>query len=83
MLQVNNCIGRTKLRANSGSKARLPPLYVEIFHLIETERFMYPMKKLGQSARTAILDVFTKGLDLNATDPRDKIFALIQFGEET
>jgi len=44
---------------------------------------MYPMKKLGQSARTAILDVFTKGLDLNATDPRDKIFALIQFGEET
>lgn len=82
-LQVNNYIGRTKSRANSGSKARLPPLYAEIFDLIETERSMHPMKKLDKSARTGILDIFTKGLDLDATDPRNKIFALLQFGEET
>jgi len=44
---------------------------------------MHPMKKLDQSARTGILDVFIKGLDLDATDPRDKTFALLQFGEET
>jgi hypothetical protein len=80
ILRVNNCIGRTKLRANSGYKARLPPLYAEIFDPIETERSAHLAKKLDQSARTGILDTFTKCLDLDATDPRDKIFAILQFG---
>jgi hypothetical protein len=31
----------------------------------------------------AILDVFLAALDLKATDPRDKLFALLAFGQET
>lgn len=30
-----------------------------------------------------ILDIILQGLELNATDPRDKIFALLGFGDET
>ena len=33
--------------------------------------------------RMKILDVFLEGLELNSTDPRDKLFALLGFAEET
>lgn len=38
-------------------------------------------KKQGFSMR--ILNIFLDGLEFNATDPRDKLFALLGFGDET
>jgi hypothetical protein len=38
-------------------------------------------KRGGQ--RRGILEVVIRGLSLKATDPRDKIFAMLQFGNET
>lgn len=38
---------------------------------------------LQSSAQSPILDVFLNALDLSATDPRDKLYALLPFGSET
>ncbi|KAM5345125.1 hypothetical protein ACJ41O_010987 [Fusarium nematophilum] len=37
----------------------------------------------GGEELSGILDVFLAGQDLKATDPRDKLFALLAFGDET
>ena len=37
----------------------------------------------GDNSHLDILDVFLDGLELKATDPRDKLFALLSFGRET
>ncbi|KAK3358728.1 heterokaryon incompatibility protein-domain-containing protein [Lasiosphaeria hispida] len=37
----------------------------------------------GKTKLLPILDVFLKALDLKATNPRDKLFALLAFGHET
>jgi hypothetical protein len=80
VLRVNDCIRRTKLKANSGYKALMPPLFADLFDLKESEP---PPRQIDRSARSRILDTLVRGLDLDATDPRDKIFALLQLGEET
>jgi hypothetical protein len=38
---------------------------------------------LSKSYQLNILDVFIRSLELKATDPRDKLFALLAFGRET
>ncbi|KAF4424738.1 hypothetical protein F53441_14220 [Fusarium austroafricanum] len=42
-----------------------------------------PIEKQDTSELSSILDVFLSGLDLKATDPRDKLFALLTFANET
>lgn len=42
-----------------------------------------PKASFRTSKRFPILQVVTEGLDMEATEPRDKIFALLTFGEET
>jgi hypothetical protein len=77
MLRVNKCISSLKgLKVNSSHKAMMPPIYDDLFHA----RFATGN---SQSMQNGILEVLIKGLDLDATDPRDKIFAMLQFGKET
>jgi hypothetical protein len=77
LLRVNKCISSLKgLKLNSSHKAMMPPIYDDLFHA----RFATGS---SQSMQNGILEVLIKGLDLDATDPRDKIFAMLQFGKET
>lgn len=80
LLRVNDCIRCTKLKANSGYKALMPPLFADPLELKESEP---PLRQIVRSAWSRILEILVRGLDLDATDPRDKIFALLQLGEET
>lgn len=77
MLRVNKCISMIQgLPMNGPHKIRLPPIYDDLFHA----------KIASGSARLmqlGILEILIKGLDLDATDPRDKVFAILQFGKET
>ncbi|KAF5877894.1 putative heterokaryon incompatibility protein [Botrytis fragariae] len=77
MMRVNKCISSLKdLKLNSSHKAIMPSIYDDLFHA----RFATGS---SQSMQNGILEVLIKGLDLDATDPRDKIFAMLQFGKET
>jgi hypothetical protein len=80
VLRVNQCIRRTKLKTNFGYKSLMPPLFADLFDLKETGPFLRQIDLFTQSE---ILEISIRGLDLDATDPRDKTFALLQFGEET
>ena len=66
------------LKMNSSYKALLPPIYQDIF----TSRVSVSTIG-GYSTELGILEILIKGLDLDATDPRDKIFAILQLGKET
>ena len=72
VLRVQRCMNLQGMMANLVHKAFIPPLLAEIFRA----------KAEGLSGMP-IIDVLIKGLDLDATDPRDKIFAMLQFGRET
>ena len=62
--------------ANSSHKTFLPPSYEDLFESrVATDSPWY--------TEAGILEVVIKALDLDATDPRDKIFAMLQFGRET
>jgi hypothetical protein len=73
ILQVNRCIRSASLSMDSSYKALMPPIFEDLFNSVTSVT----------SERIGILEVFIKGLDLDATDPRDKIFAMLQFGSET
>jgi hypothetical protein len=76
VLRVNKCIPLDGLKMNSAYRALMPPIFDDLFgSRTQTEG--------GWSAEVGILEVLIKGLDLDATDPRDKIFAMLQFGSET
>ncbi|KAK5654659.1 hypothetical protein OQA88_6982 [Cercophora sp. LCS_1] len=72
VLRVQRCMNLQGMMANLAHKAFIPPLMEDIFKA----------KAEGLSGMP-ILHVLIKGLDLDATDPRDKIFAMLQFGRET
>jgi Heterokaryon incompatibility protein (HET) len=78
LLQVNRCIRASELKMNSAYKALIPPVFEDIFASKAST-------SLGDSCSTTlgILEILVKGLDLDATDPRDKLFAMLQFGKET
>ena len=78
LLRVNRCIRHSDLKMNSSYKALLPPIYQDIF----TSRVSVNTTG-GYSTELGILEILIKGLDLDATDPRDKIFAMLQLGKET
>ena len=73
LLRVNKCIGLSGLKANSSHKALMPTIYEYLFTSIDAT----------DNTEAGILEVLVKGLDLDATDPRDKVFAMLQFGAET
>ncbi|KAL0955319.1 hypothetical protein HGRIS_004203 [Hohenbuehelia grisea] len=76
ILRVNACILRCQLKMNSAYKALMPPIYELLFNSrLEKED--------GWFTNVGILDVLIKGLDLDAAEPKDKLFAMLQFGHET
>jgi Heterokaryon incompatibility protein (HET) len=85
ILRLNECIARSTIYSNPVAKNAMPPLFAELFLPGEnTDKFpAYSASYSAQSVRNGILDVILEGLDLEATDPRDKIFALLSFGKET
>jgi hypothetical protein len=59
------------MKANSSHKAFMPPIYEDFFESrVAIDSPWY--------TEAGILEVLVKGLDLDATDPRDKIFAMLQ-----
>lgn len=76
VLRVNKCIRLSDLKMNSSHKALMPPIYEDLFDYRVATGSTW-------STEAGILEVLVKGLDLDATDPRDKIFAMLQFGRET
>jgi hypothetical protein len=78
LLRVNRCIQLSGLKMNTSYRALLPPIYEDIF----TSRVSTSTTG-AYSTELGILEILVKGLDLDSTDPRDKIFAMLQFGKET
>ena len=66
---------------------RLPQIWMHLGRLRNPD--VFPLvrgtgeEKLERARGPGILDVVLEALELDATDPRDKIFALLSFGEET
>jgi hypothetical protein len=76
LLQANHCFrAEDRLQTNS----TIPAIWLALFHL---ERRSSPLT-CRPALRRDILSVFLAGLELRATDARDKIFALLVFGHET
>jgi Heterokaryon incompatibility protein (HET) len=76
VLRVNKCIGLSGMKMNSSYKALMPPIFEDLFDSrVATDSTW--------STGAEILEILIKGLDLDAADPRDKIFAMLQFGKET
>lgn len=87
ILRINECLNNNQLRAaNAGGNTVMPDLFAGLFtHSIHPDGAS-PNEYLSYSktSRTMpIIDVILRGLDLDATDPRDKIYALLSFGDET
>lgn len=80
LLRVNRCMRRLRLWKNSVHKGVLPPLFGDLLDLSQKEG---TLGQFERSPNMGILEILIKALDLDATDPRDKIFAMLQFGEET
>ena len=76
LLQANRCFrAEDRLQTNS----TIPAIWLTLFHL---ERGSIPLA-CRPAPRRGILSVFLAGLELRATDARDRIFALLVFGHET
>ncbi|KAI0095420.1 heterokaryon incompatibility protein-domain-containing protein [Hypoxylon sp. NC0597] len=77
LLRVNKCIPLRGLTMKSVTRALMPPFFDKLFSSKITE------EKGTLSTNLEILDVLVQGLELDATDPRDKLFAMLQFGYDT
>ncbi|KAG8529653.1 uncharacterized protein KY384_005134 [Bacidia gigantensis] len=83
ILRINECLNRSMLVPQPLAKRVMPSLFAQLFTL---DRFGPGDKGLTYSTLSQeldILDIFIRGLDLDATDPRDKVFALLSFAKET
>jgi hypothetical protein len=83
VLRLDECISRTMLYTNPIRKNVLSSLLAGLFELKEGMDNGNHLTAFPRQRRLGILETIISGLDLDATDPRDKIFALLSFGEET
>ena len=83
VLRANRCINMFMRGPSPLRKSIMPSVLADLFELVDVEPSGCRLGYITRRGRTGILDVVLRGLDLEATDPRDKIFALLQFGEET
>jgi hypothetical protein len=78
VLRLNQCISRTMLVPNPIRKNVLSSLLAGLFELKgERDNDDY-LTCIPCQSRLGILDTVIRGLDLDATDPRDKIFAFLR-----
>ncbi|OTA96500.1 hypothetical protein M434DRAFT_27637 [Hypoxylon sp. CO27-5] len=77
LLRVNKCIPLRGVTMKSVTRALMPPFFDKLFRskIIEEKGTVF--------TNLEILDVLVQGLELDATDPRDKLFAMLQFGYDT
>jgi len=91
ILRVNRCIGLRGMMPNMTHTTILPSIFESCHN--SQKNTLGPAEiapssiachtMLSDSPDRDILDVLVMGLDLDATDPRDKLFAMLQFGRET
>lgn len=84
LLRINECLNWIQLTSgNPGSNVVMPTLFASLFEyrvdpsLPDEECLQYSRVP----RRISILDAIISGLDLNASDPRDKIFALLHLSD--
>lgn len=83
VLRMNQCISSTMLYANPMKKDVLSPLLAGLFELKTDRNDDENFTAVPCLTYFGIFDTILRGLDLGATDPRDKIFALLSFDDET
>ncbi|EEU43137.1 uncharacterized protein NECHADRAFT_83581 [Fusarium vanettenii 77-13-4] len=87
LLQVNSWLGDPRFRGQSPhimSQAIMQPIWKSLKPKGRTtETPITPVDAEDTGKLSGIFDVFFAGLDLKATDPRDKLFALLTFADET
>jgi hypothetical protein len=79
ILRLSDCIIKWKKKTSLSRHTIMPPIFSSIFRLGDGGATDFKRKEYS----TGILDILIRGHDLEASDPRDKIFALLQFGAET
>ncbi|KAM0435864.1 hypothetical protein ACHAPT_002755 [Fusarium lateritium] len=87
LLQVNSWLGHPRFRGQSPhimSQAIMLPIWKSLKPKGRTtETPITPVDLEDTGKLSGIFDVFFAGLDLKSTDPRDKLFALLTFADET
>ncbi|RTE80853.1 hypothetical protein BHE90_004666 [Fusarium euwallaceae] len=87
LLQVNAWLGDPRFRGQSPhimSQAIMQPIWKSLKPKGRTtETPITPVDAEDTGKLSGIFDIFFAGLDLKATDPRDKLFALLTFADET
>ena len=83
ILRINECLNRSMLVPQPLTKRVMPNLFAQLFALDRSGKKGKELTYSTRSQELDILDVLIRGLDLDATDPRDKVFALLSFAKET
>ncbi|KAK0634583.1 heterokaryon incompatibility protein-domain-containing protein [Bombardia bombarda] len=79
LVRLADCIVKSKQQTELFRYTLMPPVFSHVFEFIGSNE----ATSIARSAPTGILDVLVDGHALDAGDPRDKVFALLQFGRET
>jgi hypothetical protein len=83
VLRLNQCITRSMLIPNPIRKNVMSSLLAGLFVLKDDGDSDQQSTWVTRQGGLGILDAVIRGLDLDTTDPRDKLFALLCFGDET
>ncbi|EKJ74980.1 hypothetical protein NXS19_008494 [Fusarium pseudograminearum] len=88
VVQVSNWLGHPAYAAQNPHNASQQISMAAIWKTLKPkgrtrEVATTPIEADDKDQLSSILEVFLSGLDLKATDPRDKLFALLTFADET
>ncbi|KAF4424395.1 Heterokaryon incompatibility protein 6 [Colletotrichum fructicola] len=78
ILRLADCFIKAKRITSLFRYSIMPPIFTSLFRL-ENNVVVDAPRRSGRG----ILEILVAGHDLEASDPKDKIFALLQFGRET
>jgi hypothetical protein len=78
VVRIGNCLQRAHRRARTLGLINMPLIFSSIFDVALDSNKIFSTKRHTDD----LLGVIVASLDLDATDPRDKIFALIQFWKD-
>ena len=76
VVRLADCVVKAKQQTELFRYTLMPPVFSRLFEITENGQ-------ITRSNPLGILEVLLEGQALDASDPRDKIFALLQFGAET
>ncbi|SPO04640.1 uncharacterized protein DNG_07325 [Cephalotrichum gorgonifer] len=78
IMRLADCINKAKQTTSLYRYAIMPPVFSGVFEFRDGRA-----AEVQHSVGRGILEVVVSGHDLDASDPRDKLFALLQFGTDT